>query len=79
MKDRILAGLLLLGLLLLILMYGSPAVSRRLTEEEYRLIRMVYYEGASTEEAALTLGVTAAACRKRIQRIRDKLRERYTE
>ena len=57
----------------------SIDLDRMLTEEEYRLIRMVYFEGTSTEEAAQTLGVKAAACRKRIQRIRDKLRERYTE
>ncbi len=57
----------------------SIDLDRMLTEEEYRLMRMVYYEGLTADEAAQRLGITAAACRKRIQRIRDKLREKYAE
>ena len=46
-----------------------------LTAEEFRLVRRVLLDGASYAEAAAEENITPEACRKRMQRIREKLRK----
>ena len=46
-----------------------------LTAEEFRLVHRVLLEGASYAEAAAEENITPEACRKRMQRIREKLRK----
>ena len=46
-----------------------------LTSEEYDLYRQVIVGGDTIPAAARQLGITAEACKKRVQRIRAKLRE----
>lgn len=53
------------------------ALSSALTEREYALARLVFLEELSLTQAARALKISPAACRKRIERLRLKLRERY--
>jgi RNA polymerase sigma-70 factor (ECF subfamily) len=46
-----------------------------ITKKERRLIRKVYLEGYEMKELAAEEGVKPSVLRKRVQRIRDKLRE----
>ncbi len=46
-----------------------------LRQEDYRLLSAVYLEGYSVREAAEQLGISAEACKKRLQRARARLRE----
>lgn len=46
-----------------------------LTDDEEKLIKMVYYERQTMAETAETLHITPACCRKRVQKIRDKLKK----
>lgn len=46
-----------------------------LTEEEWALLRRVTMEKTPYKVAAEELGITIWACQKRVQRIREKLRE----
>ena len=52
------------------LLYGSI-----LTEEEFRLLKYIVLDQYSFLEAAGELGVSVAACRKRFQRIKEKMRK----
>ena len=54
-------------------------ISALLSREEYQIYRLVIAEGETTASAARILGITPAACRKRVQRVRDKLRTCFTE
>lgn len=45
-----------------------------LTADEENLMKMVYYNKIPMEEVAKKLHITSDACRKRVQRARDKLR-----
>ncbi|MBQ2996674.1 MAG: sigma-70 family RNA polymerase sigma factor [Oscillibacter sp.] len=55
------------------LLYGDT-----LTEEELSLLQRIAVEGCTYLEASRELGISAEACRKRMQRIRDKLRKNLT-
>ena len=55
----------------------SLDMERMLPHEDYLLLRRIYFDRATAEEAAQELGMTPAACRKRLQRIRDRLRRRF--
>lgn len=50
-------------------------ISSLLTPEEYRLYRLVIVDGEPVRRAAGALGISVSACKKRVQRIREKLRE----
>lgn len=55
----------------------DPQVSaalKLLPESDRELLRLVYWDDLSTEQAAIVLGVRPAACRKRLQRARESLR-----
>ena len=54
--------------------YFDVEYSDILDPEEMKLLRLVDVEGFSTREAAETFGIAEAACRKRLQRSREKLR-----
>lgn len=45
-----------------------------LSQEEYRLLKMIVLEKYTINEAALEFGIPLEACKKRIQRIKKKLR-----
>ena len=53
------------------LLYGDL-----LPEEDFRLLKMVVLEKYSYLEAAEELGISLEACRKRVQRIRRRMREK---
>ncbi len=55
------------------------AIAGVLTPEEYELYRRVIAEEESAAAAAKALGIRADACRKRVQRIREKLKAFFTE
>ena len=55
------------------LLYGNT-----LTEEELSLLQRIAVEGCTYLEASRELGISVEACRKRMQRIRDKLRKNLT-
>ena len=55
------------------LLYGGI-----LTDEEFHLLRRIVLEGCSFPEVSRELGISVEACRKRMQRIREKLRKNIT-
>ncbi len=46
-----------------------------LAPEDYRLLKRVVLDRYSVREAAAELGISTEACKKRVQRARDRLRE----
>lgn len=60
--------------------FAAPEVSESIIVEsglradEENLIKMVYFDGVPMNEVAEMLHITPDACRKRVQRARDKLR-----
>lgn len=50
-------------------------IRENLTEEEWVLLRRITLEKASYKTVAEELGLTVWTCQKRIQRIREKLRQ----
>ena len=54
--------------------YFDVEYSDLLDPEEMKLLRLVDVEGFSTREAAEAFGIAEVACRKRLQRAREKLR-----
>ena len=50
-----------------------------ISEEEFRLLKMIVFEKYSVSEAAEELGIGVEACKKRIQRAKMKLRKRLEE
>lgn len=54
--------------------YFDVEYSDILDSEEMKLLRLVDVEGFSTRDAAEAFGIAEAACRKRLQRAREKLR-----
>ncbi len=48
-----------------------------LTGDEYKLARLAFLDGLTLAQAAQELKISPAACRKRMERLRRKLRERY--
>lgn len=50
-----------------------------LTDSEYALFRRIVIEGYPCKEAAIELGITEGACRKRLERILKKLRMKWDE
>ena len=50
-----------------------------LSEEELRLLQAIVLDGVSYAEAAKALGINLWACRKRVQRAMDRLRQKYRE
>lgn len=57
----------------------AMTLEKTLTPDEYRLCRLVYYDGYTMKEAAERMGVSSAACRKRMERIRHKLRAAFSD
>lgn len=53
--------------------------SGMLTKDEYFLLTLVAIYGYSTAEAARVFGITAEACKKRVQRIKKKLKKLLDE
>lgn len=53
---------------------GSMLTASGLTVDEENLMKMVYLDGIPMNEVAEMLHITPDACRKRVQRARDKLR-----
>lgn len=60
---------------------GDPMEPFRglLSEEELRLLQAIVLDGVSYAEAAKALGINLWACRKRVQRAMDRLRQKYRE
>ena len=56
------------------LLYGDL-----LPEEDFRLLKRIVLERYSYLEAAEELGISLEACRKRVQRIKQRLREKLGE
>lgn len=56
------------------LMYGDL-----LPTEDFRLLKMIVLEKYTYLEAAEELGISLEACRKRVQRIRQRIREKLDE
>ena len=56
------------------LLYGDL-----LPEEDFRLLKRIVLERYSYLEAAKELGISLEACRKRVQRIKQRLREKLGE
>ena len=54
--------------------YFDVEYSDLLDPDEMKLLRLVDIEGFSTRDAAKAFGITEPACRKRLQRAREKLR-----
>lgn len=54
--------------------YFDVEYSDLLDPDEMKLLRLVDVEGFSTRDAAEAFGIAEAACRKRLQRAREKLR-----
>ena len=54
--------------------YFDVEYSDLLDPEEMKLLRLVDVEGFSTRDAAEAFGIAETACRKRLQRAREKLR-----
>lgn len=52
------------------LLYGGI-----LTQEEFQLLRRIALDRCSFLEASEELGISVAACRKRVQRIKEKMRK----
>lgn len=52
----------------------SPLITC-LTNDEERLVGIIYGEQRSVAEAAAELHISVAACKKRLQRIRDKVKK----
>lgn len=50
-------------------------IEAKLAEDERRLLHIVYIEGYSTKEAAKSLGMSYPACRKKLQRLRERLKD----
>lgn len=50
-----------------------------LGDDEREVVRRCAIEGESSAECASALGISPAACRKRLQRARERLREFYLE
>ena len=46
-----------------------------LGEEDYRIFRMIVFDKCTMLEAAQTAGISVEACKKRIQRAREKLKK----
>lgn len=44
-------------------------------DEDYQLLKMVYVYGCTMKDAAEEFGITLAACKKRVQRTRAKLKK----
>ena len=53
--------------------------SGMLTKDEYFLLTLVAMHGYSTAEAARVFDITAEACKKRVQRIKQKLKKLLDE
>lgn len=53
------------------------SIAAILTPEEYRLYRRVIAEEEPVAAAASALGISPDACRKRVQRVREKLRAAF--
>ena len=56
--------------------YFDVEYSDLLDPDEMKLLRLVDIEGCSTRDAAKVFGIAEATCRKRLQRAREKLREK---
>lgn len=56
---------------------AKARIQSLLTEEELTLVQLVALEEKSYQAAAQALGITVAACQKRMQRIRKKLRKQF--
>ena len=54
--------------------YFDVEFSDLLDPEDMKLLRMVDVEGYSTRDAAEAFGISEVACRKRLQRARERLR-----
>lgn len=50
-----------------------------LPQEDFRLLKLVVLERYSYLEAAQELGISLEACRKRVQRIKQRLRQKLKE
>ncbi len=55
----------------------SAHCAELLSEQEFLLIKRIYMEGESYRDTAKEFGMTEGACRKRVERIIKKLRERW--
>ncbi|MGB9377236.1 MAG: sigma-70 family RNA polymerase sigma factor [Mycobacteriales bacterium] len=55
------------------------AALERLNEGDRELLRLVYWERLTTEQAATVLNVRPAAARKRLERARQKVRDQLGE
>ena len=52
---------------------------RQMYAEDFRLLKRIVLERYSYLEAAEELGISLEACRKRVQRIKQRLREKLGE
>ncbi len=52
-----------------------PGLTGLISDGDVRLLRRVVLDGCSAREAALELGISTEACKKRVQRAKERLRE----
>ena len=55
------------------------SIQQVLPPEDYQLLRLRYMENWQYVQLAEKFGITVWACRKRLQRIRQKLREAFPD
>jgi len=58
---------------------GYEELLEGLSSNEYNLLHMIYVEGFNNIEAAVKLNISYAACRKQVQRAKEKIRQRIGE
>lgn len=58
---------------------AKARIETLLTREELTLVQLIVWEERSYRAAAQAMGLTVAACQKRMQRIRKKLRKQFPE
>ena len=59
--------------------FNLPAIQRALSQEEYYLLTRFALDEASYATISKEMGVSPAACAKRIERIRKKLRDTFPQ
>ena len=59
--------------------YSGVEYSDLLSDEEFRLMRLIVLQNYTIREAAMELGISVEACKKRVQRTKKKLQKALDE
>ena len=59
--------------------YSGVEYSDLLSHEEFRLMRLIVLQNYTIREAAMELGISVEACKKRVQRAKKKLQKALDE